>query len=1019
MDHSRTLAVGAPRGHRPSRENEWRFGYSWRMFSNRHAIVHTAVIGAVGLLATSAPGQASEGSDFFRERVERILVGRCLECHGDALKGELDLRTRETALKGGELGTVIIPGDPDNSLMIKRVLLKEMPPKDPLDDRDISTLQKWIADGAYFPNKPLDIFAITTEKRAGYDWWSLQPLREVTVPGTDSGVLPASWNAHPIDRFVGDALQKNNLTPSAAANPITLIRRATYDLLGLPPTPEEVSEFVKECREETGDRGRVGDNTFERLVDRLLASPHYGEQWGRHWLDVVRFGESAGYEVNPIIGDAWPYRDYVIRSLNDDKPFDQMVLEQLAGDSIGPGDPAVEVGLTFLACGPVDIVGNQDPVQAAQIRANGIDDMVRATAETFLGLTAGCARCHDHKFDPIAQKDYYRLYSTFAGVYQEGREVATEDQRRARQEKLAPLESRKTDVAREKTEIEKAILARAENRVPSYADRWTRPPVDRKGTLETFDPVDAKCVRLVVSGRDTDPFAPSGFKIDEFEAWTAGDVPINVALAKNGGSAEGKSPVAEDFGQAYLPDLTIDGKFGESWIARDSTLTISFAKAARIGRVFFSSDRAGALASGSGDAPFPCEYRIEASSDGVEWTTVADSAGRTPVNDAHRRKRLLDLETDAAERARLEELRAFEQAVNTEIAALPAFSVMRVGRLIQPDGVSHVFKGGDPQRLGDEVAPESLAVLSAIASEFHLAADAPERERRLELAKWIVAKDNPLPARVLANRLWHYHFGTGIVSTPSDFGFMGSAPTHPDLLEWLARELLEPNYGVSGDDPAPDQAWRLKRMHKIIMLSQTYRQSSAFRHDAAAVDGESRLLWRFPPRRLTGEEIRDSMLAISNVLDRRTGGPGFRLYRYIRDNVASYIPLDEYGPETYRRSVYHQNARASRIDLMTDFDAPDCALVTPRRASTTTPIQALTLMNHSFTLDMAKSFASRVERDTDGNDAQPQAERAFELALLRVPSTNELEDAVALIREYGLRALCRALFNSNEFIYLN
>ena len=526
--------------------------------SDRHALSRSVVLGGMGLLAFALPCLASDATAaFFRERVEPILIRRCLECHGDARKGELDLRTRETALKGGEHGPVIVPGDPNNSLMIKRVLFEEMPPKNPLDDQESGTLQKWIADGAYFPDKPLDPFSITTEKRAGYDWWSLQPLRDVTVPSIDpaveSGVLSKSWNTHPIDRFVAKTLQKNKLTPSAAADPVTLIRRATYDLLGLPPTPREVSEFVTECAAETGDGERVGDKAYERLLDRLLASPQYGEQWGRHWLDVVRFGESAGFEVNAIVDDAWPYRDYVIRSLNDDKPFDRMVLEQLAGDSVAPGEPDVEVGLTFLACGPVDIVGNQDPAQAAQIRANGIDDMIRATAETFLGLTVGCARCHDHKFDPISQKDYYRLYSTFAGVYQESREVATEEQRNARKVTLAPLESRRAELARESAEIGRTILARAEDRAPPYADNWTRPPVNRTGTEDRFDPVDARYMRLVVSGRDTDPFAQTGFKIDEFEAWTAGDGPINVALAANGGRAEGKAPSPKTSARPICP----------------------------------------------------------------------------------------------------------------------------------------------------------------------------------------------------------------------------------------------------------------------------------------------------------------------------------------------------------------------------------------------------------------------------------------------------------------------------------
>ncbi len=956
-------------------------------------------------------------SEFFSQSVAPVLIRRCLECHGDARKGELDLRSRETALTGGEHGPVIVPGDPRSSEMIKKIFLEEMPPKNPLSDDEAEILEKWIADGAYFQEEALDPLSMSTERRAGYDWWSLQPLQQVEVPSIDSavqsGAIPASWALSPLDRFVGATLQEKKLAPSTPADPVTLIRRASYDLTGLPPTPEEVREFVKECASGSGDQA------YERLIDRLLASPHYGEHWGRHWLDIVRFGESSGFEVNHLIDDAWPYRDYVIRSFNEDKPFDQMVMEQLAGDSVAPGDPNVEVGLTFLACGPLDIVGNQDPVQAAQIRANDVDDMIRATSETFLGLTIGCARCHDHKFDPISQKDFYRLYATFAGVYPDSREVATDAQRQKRRDALFPLEAQKAELAAERTALEKAILSRAENKQPAYAESWTRPSVDRKGTEEVFEPVDAQHVRLVVTGRDNDPNASTGFKLDEFEVWTAATDSKNVALAANGGHANGKSPVAEDFGEAYLADLTIDGKFGQSWLARDPTLTISFPRIERINRVLFSSDRMGALAPDSGEAPFPCEYTIEVSLDGVNWVPVASSANRVPANDAHRRTRFMKLETSAEERAQFAAIGSRIDELDAKMAAVPGLSVLRVGRLSQPKDTTHVFKGGDPQRPGDEVAPESLGVLAASAPSYMLPPEAPERERRLALATWIIDKKNPLPARVLANRLWHYHFGAGIVSTPSDFGFMGTPPTHPELLDWLARELIEPQQALERGASAAQHAWRLKRIHKIIMLSQTYRQAGTYRRDAANIDGESRMLWRFPPRRLTGEELRDSMLAVSGALDTRMGGPGFRLYRYIRDNVASYIPLDEYPPETYRRSVYHQNARASRIDLMTDFDAPDCAMTAPRRVSTTTPLQALTLMNHSFTLDMAQTLASRVEQEAADASVQTQANRAFELVLLRPPNPSEMQESVALIQDYGLRALCRALFNSNEFLYLN
>jgi hypothetical protein len=634
-------------------------------------------------------------------------------------------------------------------------------------------------------------------------WWSLQPLATGEPPGDG---IAAEWSVNLIDRFVYARLSAAGLRPNPPADRATLIRRVSYGLTGLPPTPEDVAAFVQDS----------SPDAYEKLVNRLLASPRYGEHWGRHWLDVVRFGESTGFEVNYVIDNAWPFRDYVIRSLNEDKPFDRLVMEHLAGDVIALGDPNVEVGLTFLVCGPLDTVGNSDAAQAAQIRADTVDEMIRATSEAFLGLTIGCARCHDHKFDPISQRDYYRLYATFAGVYHDDRFVAPAEAVREREAKLKELESQ-------------------------------------------------------------------------------------------------KNPLLE------------------------------------------------------------------------ELKALKDSGGDG--------KRIAELESRIAE-------------FDKQIAALPALPLLRVGRFEQPTGPQHVFDGGDATRKGEEVSPQSISTLDGATVGYDLPNDAPEQDRRLALARWIVAGDNPLPARVLANRLWHHHFGTGIVATPSDFGSMGQAPTHPELLDWLARQLL-----ASG--------WKLKTLHKLIVTSQAYRQSSAWRDDAAQVDADARLLWRFPPRRLAAEEIRDTMLLVAGKLDERAGGPGFRLYEYTRDNVATYVPLEAFGPETYRRSVYHQNARASVIDLLTDFDAPDCAFSNSRRIATTTPSQALALMNHRFTLDMAAALASRLATEAGHDDPAAQVRRGFKLALARDPDEAELAAGAALVKEHGLPAFCRALLNASELIYVH
>jgi hypothetical protein len=529
--------------------------------------------------------------------------------------------------------------------------------------------------------------------------------------------------------------------------------------------------------------------------------------------------------------------------------------------------------------------------------------------------------------------------------------------------------------------------------------------VKRTGTEETFPPVRAKHIRLTVAGVDTNPQARAGYRIDEFEVWTAGATPRNVALAACGGGAEGRSRVADDFAGAYGAELTIDGQFGACWIAEGPELTITLANPETVDRVLFSSDRTGAAGSHP-IAAFVTDYRIDVSLDGVTWTRVADSYDRRPLSEAHRQQRLQEQEMTDTERRRLRDLERQIAEIDAAIADVPALPVWWVGQFQQPEGPHHVFVGGDPQRKGDVVVPASLSALEEVAPTFQLSDDTAEGQRRLALAEWIVADDNPLTARVLANRLWHYHFGTGIVDTPSDFGYMGGQPTHPQLLDWLARQLHRHD-------------WRLKPVHRLIMLSQTYRQSSTFEADAAAVDADSRYLWRFPPRRLSGEELRDTMLSVAGQLDLTLGGPGFRLYRYMQDNVATYVPLDQHGPETYRRAVYHQNARASVVDLMTDFDCPDCAMAAPRRASTTTPLQALTLMNHSFSMDMSRQLAERLRREAGADDVAAQVRRAFALALSRRPADDELAAASALIDQHGLPAFCRALLNASEMMYLD
>jgi len=973
---------------------------------------------AASLLVTfcAATTRAADAPIDFSRDVAPIFQAHCVRCHHAAHKsGDLSLATAD------DLRTLdyVVPGKPMESHLLDVVSASagkspQMPKEgSPLTDAQREVLRRWIAAGAAWPKDVV----VREQPKGDKHWWSLQPIAHVEPPQVKNPTGTAEWTANPVDRFILAKLQEKKLQPSPPAPKHELLRRATFDLTGLPPTPAELEDFENDTR----------PDAYERVIDRLLASPHYGERWGRHWLDVVRFGESRGFERNQIIDNLWPYRDYVIRSFNDDKPFDRFLREQVAGDVIGRDDPQVEVGSAFLTAGPYDDVGNQDVVAKAQIRADTLDEVIRTTSESFLGLTLGCARCHNHKFDPLLAADYYSLYATFAGVQHGERPVATAAARAAYEAKLKPLEGEKQKLAAERNKLDGEIEARGKAALGELTKRWTRPRLSRYGTEEKFAPHEARYVRLVMLATDADDPKSTQARLDEFEVWTTPSdggksAARNVALATAGAKASGEARAIQDFKNAYGAELTIDGKFGERWIAGGRELVIELARPERIDRVFFSSDRSRALDERNGHTTFVGEYEIETSLDGKSWRTVADSQARMPASKLIEQRRVRSHVSAPQELARLAELDARLKKLDAELAALPKLDTWWVGKREAAPGPFPIFVGGDPQKKGEPVWVGSLAVLDELASTslstgastdtakkpsfvgYKLHPNATEAERRVALADWLAQAEHPLTSRVWANRIWHYHFGVGIVDTPSDFGYMGGKPTHPELLDYLARQLTS-------------NGWHTKPLHRLIMTSQTYRQASVSRADAAAIDGDSRLLWRFPPRRLSAEELRDTMLSVSGKLDLKMGGPGFRLYNYLQDNVATYVPLDEAGPETYRRAVYHQNARAARVDLMGEFDCPDNAISTPRRSATTTPLQALTLLNHKFTLDMAQAWADKLKRECP-MDAEAQVRSAFASAFNRPATAEEAAAGAVFIRETGLRAFCRAMLNANEFVYV-
>jgi Protein of unknown function (DUF1553)/Protein of unknown function (DUF1549) len=845
-----------------------------------------------------------------------------------------------------------------------------MPPTGALPLAQVAAVRAWIEAGASYASEPLVM------RRAGKDWWSLRPIRTMLPPGSSGS--DAAWIKTPIDAFILAGLKSRRLTASPQADAAALIRRVTFDLTGLPPSPLEVEAFV-------------ADNdarAYERLVDRLLASPHYGERWGRHWLDVVRFGESQGYETNLPRPSAWPYRDYVIRALNRDTAFPQFVFEQLAGET--HGDWLTQAATGFLVGGAHDVVGNQTVEGTLQQRADDLDDMITATGTAFLGLTIQCARCHDHKFDPIRQTDYYGLQAVFAGVNHAERELAAPDSAARRRE--AAL------VASALAEIEGRIDDREPLAQPGR-DAPARPMVNPRRNVERFAPVPASRVRLTIFATH-DTTEPCLDEVEVYSVARDGGWPRpNVALAAAGGKAMASSeyPGAAIHKIAHLND----GQLGNShsWISRapgKGTITIEWPAPATIDRVVWGRDREGAYSD-----RLATEYYLEVALEPGKWQVVASSLDRARYAPGAAARTADSTAGQPVGLAREQaELKAQQAKLRARLSELGTTIKVYAGSFTDP-GPTHLLVRGDPTRKGAEVRPSGV---TAVSPALVLDSRAKEAERRTALARWIAHPSNPLAARVMVNRIWQYHFGRGIVATPSDFGFNGAVPSHPELLDWLASRY------VAG-------GWQMKPIHHLIVTSAVYRQSSRRDEAAAGIDRDNVLLWRMTPRRLEAESIHDAILSTSGRLDTRMGGPGYSIWEPNSNYVAVYKPRDSLGTDAFRRMVYQFKPRSQPDPIFGAFDCPDAALVAPRRNVSTTALQALNLLNSRFVLQQAAYFAERLEREA-GRDPAREAERGFALAFGRPPTALERDAAVSLITTHGAAAFCRALYNANEFLYV-
>ena len=911
-----------------------------------------------GLSSTRLAGAeppAAEAPDFATV-VAPLLARRCGACHGPVTsESGWRIDERQRALAGGDSGLPgIVAGKPEASELVRRVTTDDaearMPADaDPLPAEERSILSSWVAAGAPWPDDvatlPAALFA-DTQKPSSH--WAFQPIVRPPRPEF-AGV------ANPIDAFIIQGLAAQGLAIQSEAPPATLLRRLFFDLVGLPPAPADVQAFTADVAARGSDLA-VGD-----LVDRLLASPGFGERWARHWLDAVRFAESNGFEMNQMRPNAWRYRDWVIESLQHDLPYDAFVRAQLAGDSLG-----ADVATGFIVGGAWDQVKSPDPVLTANQRADELHDMVSTTSSAFLGLTVGCARCHDHKFDPIPQTDYYRLKAVFAGVEHGEREVTLPSE--------PPKQDRRSEIARLLAEAGVGTLRRA---------------VTPRQNIDRFPPTPARFVRFTIL--ETSGAEPC---VDELEVFSSDGRNV----------ARGATPTSSgDFaGNAFHALAHVnDGQVGNehSWISNTpgtGWVQLELPATETIDRVVWSRDR----------SPEPkyadrvaTRYEIALSTDGVDWTPIASDLDRRPFGDSTTAPDDSPAAAPPGSVADPASVAGKISALKVELATLDRGPMAYAGRFADPGPTFRMFRG-DPTQPREEILPGPLSRIGS--GPWPADPISAEAARRRALADWIVDPGNPLTARVIVNRLWHHHFGTGLVDTPSDFGAGGGRPSHPELLDWLASELIA-------------TGWRLKSIHRLIVTSRAWRQRGEPSEAALALDAQDRLLWRYPPHRLEAEAIRDAILATSGSLNPQAGGPGFDLFVANANYVKVYETKTEFTADDFRRMIYQTKPRSELDTFFGAFDCPDAGQIQPKRTSSTTPLQALNLLNGAFLIDQANRFAARVAREA-GEEPAEKVRLAFLLAFGREATEAEIAAGTKLVADHGLPALCRALYNANEFL---
>jgi hypothetical protein len=876
------------------------------------------------------------GLEFFESKIRPILVDNCYPCHSQQspkIKGGLLLDTREGLLKGGDTGPVIIPGDLEQSLLIKAVRYTDenlrMPPKNKkLAPAQIASLEAWVKMGAPDPRaQQTGIAKAETIRDNARSHWAFQPVREPNIPA----VRNKRFVSTPVDNFILARLEAAKLPPSPVADKHTLIRRATFDLIGLPPTTEEVAAFVADKSPEA----------FARVVDRLLASPRYGERWGRHWLDVARYADTKGYigEEDRHYPYSYTYRDYVIRAFNEDLPYNQFIKQQIAADLLpGAGDKRALAALGYLTLGR-RFINNINDI---------IDDRIDVVCRGMMGLTVACARCHDHKFDPIPSRDYYSLYGVFASSMEPDPEplLGIEAPEKAHDEYLAEHKKRVEERDKFREEKERAMAAQLRTQSGDYllaayeAQQSTnKPDVDGVAHAHKLDP---DMLRRWMAGLD-------GWRKTQqpiFAPWFA-----FAALAENDFPIKARE-LAAKFSANQDASLSLNPLVARAFATNPPATMKDVAE--RYGTLITNIDKRWQEALAATNSP-AVQALPDAAQEALRQIVYAPDA---PANLPRKEfDRLYDVPTG-------QKLRELQRHIEELDAASPGAPPRAMALVDRPDPHdTHVFIRGNSDNQGPEAPREFLEVLSG-----------PNRKPfqkgsgRLELAEAIASRDNPLTARVLVNRVWLHHFGAALVATPSDFGLRSEPPTHPELLDYLAARFM-------------DGGWSIKNLHRLIMLSGTYQQSSENNAACAKVDPSNLLLWRMNRQRLEFEAMRDTLLAVSGKLDLTPGGHA----------------VDITAPASTRRTVYGYVDRQNLPDIFRTFDfaSPDSS--SPRRFYTTVPQQALFLMNSPFVIEQAKSLVDRPEFHAASTDQQ-RLHLLYQLAFQRDPSREEIEWALQFIR---------------------